>query len=71
MRAFSLFLKRTEDSADQIPDSEVDMGMAIIRGMADENEKKRISFEFYKESDEKLTQAAIFEVGKKVNIIWF
>lgn len=36
--------------------------------MADENEKKRISFEFYKESDEKLIQAAFFEGGKKGKI---
>lgn len=42
--------------------------MAIIQCMADENEKKRISFEFYKESDEKLIQAAFFEGGKKGKI---
>lgn len=64
------FLKREEDLVDQIPDSEVDVGMAIIQGMADEKEKKRISFEYYKDSDftlkkvKKLIRSAFFEVGK-------
>ncbi|MCJ1348186.1 hypothetical protein MMC31_006417, partial [Peltigera leucophlebia] len=49
---------------------EVDVGMAIIQGMSDENEKKRISFECHKDSDftfvkvKKLIRAAFFEVGK-------
>ena len=44
--------------------------MAIIQGMADDNEKKRISFECHKDSDftikkvKKLIRAAFFEVGK-------
>lgn len=64
------FVKRAEDLANQIPDSEVDVGMAIIQGMADDNGKKRISFECYKDSDftlkkvKKLIRAAFFEVGK-------
>ncbi|MCJ1346903.1 hypothetical protein MMC31_005123 [Peltigera leucophlebia] len=64
------FLKRAEHLARQIPNSEVDVGMAIIQGMSDENEKKRISFECHKDSDftflkvKKLIRAAFFEVGK-------
>lgn len=44
--------------------------MAIIQGMSDENETKRISFECHKDSDftfkkvKKLIRAAFFEVGK-------
>lgn len=45
------FLKRAEDLADQISDSEIDVGMAIIQGMADETEKKQISFECDEDSD--------------------
>ena len=63
-------MKRAEELAYQIPDSEVDVGMAIIQGMADENEKKWISFECHKDSDftfkkvKMLIRAAFFEVGK-------
>lgn len=66
----SQFLKRAEDSADQIADSEVDVGMAITQGMTDNNEKKRISFECHKDLDfalkkvKKLTRAVFSEVGK-------
>lgn len=67
---FAQFLKQAENLADQIPDSEVDVGMAIIQGMADKSEKKQIPFACYKDSDftlkkvKKLIRAAFFEVGK-------
>ncbi len=64
------FLKWAEELQDQIPDSQVDVGMAIIQGMADEKEEKQISFECHKDSDftfkkvKKLIRAAFFEFGK-------
>lgn len=53
------FLKLAEDLADQITNSEVDVGMAILRGLADKNKKKQISFECHKDS------AFTFKKGKK------
>lgn len=64
------FLKRAEHLARQIPNSELDVGMAIIQGMADGNEKKQIFFECHKDSDftflkvKKLMRSAFFEVAK-------
>lgn len=55
---FAEFLKLAEDLADQITNSEVDVGMAILQGLADKN-KKQISFECHKDSD------FTFKKGKK------
>ena len=69
-KGIAQFLKRAKDLADQIPDSKVDVSMAVIQGMSDKNEKKRISFEYHKDSDftfvkvKKLIRTAFFEVGK-------
>lgn len=55
---------------DQISNSEVDIGMGIIQKILDRNEKKRISFECYKNSDfifkkvKKFIEKLFFKVGK-------
>lgn len=55
---------------DQIPNSEFDVGMSIIQGIIDKNEKKQIFFYYHKDLDfnfknvKKLVQATFFEVGK-------
>lgn len=63
-------MKQSKDLIDQIPNSKIDIGTAIIQGMSKENEKKQISFEYHKSWDFifkkiiKLIWVAIFEFKK-------
>lgn len=58
------FLKRAEDLAYQISNSDIDVGMAIIQGMADENKWKQISFSqgfrFYLQDSQKTISGGVF-----------
>ena len=64
------YLKRAGDLARKMPDDEIDIGMATLRGMDDQHKRSQVNFECNKGQDysyptvEKLIKAAYSEIGK-------
>ena len=64
------YLKRAAELASKMVNDDIDVGMAILRGMKDQFKREQINFECNKGSDysyptvEKLIKAAYSEVGK-------
>ena len=64
------YLKRASDISRKLPNDEIDVGMAVVRGMKDKTKREQVNFECSKDSDytfttvEKLVKAAYSEIGK-------
>lgn len=64
------FLERAEDLATKLPTDEINVGMATLKGMKDEDKRSRVTYDCNKEQDfsfphiKKLIAAAYSEVGK-------
>ena len=68
--SISDFLDRAEELSMKLPQDDIDVGMAMLRGMRDVDKRERVSFECNKDADysfaniKKLIKAAYSEVGK-------
>jgi len=64
------FLERAEDLATKLPTDEINVGMATLKGMKDDEKRSRVTYDCNKEQDfsfshiKKLITAAYSEVGK-------
>jgi len=66
----SEYLDRADDLAAKLPSDDIDVGMAVLKGMRDGSKKEKVSFECNKDANysydmvKKLIKAAYSEVGK-------